>query len=501
MPKIALDEFGNKKVRPVLGGRASILCYESDPLLWQYRQKKQGSKSYIHRSFNEPDLMLAARRAEETYLALVDAEKPCNVRIKDAIKQFIHVKEEKFASGLITINTVRGVRASLGTAIQMYLIDEKKLEKLSDIKKDTFLGYTLWRSTKAWKLIERDGPQSPPKPSTIKRDLVILRDFYKNFLIPHDYATTIPTLETISVHQDQLNANPPIPLDTDWKEIYQYFNKWSSDLAGINNTARTQFYRQMMRHFVLISYNSGTRPVELLGSLVKQRIPHPEGGWSVEETIKGGLRWCDVEVEPQEHISKTGKSFQFLEAMMYIRESKTGKPREIPTNTGNYFVRWRKFCDEFRKENGLDKIHPNDYVFFNPFTGRPYPYSQVWGTWEQMRTNLSLVLEGSKTGKPYTVYSLRSSYITNQINEGKDVYLIKKITGHSLEILQRHYDRSDLRKRRGEATARTYGATRKENKAIDLSNLDKLDIEGLAKEAGYNVETTYNRKKGKTKLA
>ena len=73
MPKIALDEFGNKKVRPVLGGRASILCYESDPLLWQYRQKKQGSKSYIHRSFNEPDLMLAARRAEETYLALVDA--------------------------------------------------------------------------------------------------------------------------------------------------------------------------------------------------------------------------------------------------------------------------------------------------------------------------------------------------------------------------------------------------------------------------------------------
>ena len=145
--------------------------------------------------------------------------------------------------------------------------------------------------------------------------------------------------------------------------------------------------------------------------------------------------------------------------MLYIRESKTGQPREIPTNTGKYFVRWRKFCDEFRKENGLDKIHPNDYVFFNPFTGRPYPYSQVWGTWEQMRTNLSLVLEGSKTGKPYTVYSLRSSYITNQINEGKDVYLIKKITGHSLEILQRHYDRSDLRKRRGEATARTYGAT------------------------------------------
>ena len=81
--------------------------------------------------------------------------------------------------------------------------------------------------------------------------------------------------------------------------------------------------------------------------------------------------------------------------------------------------------------------------------------------------------------KPYTLYSLRSSYITNQLDEGKDVYLVKKLTGHSLEVLNRHYDRSDLRKRRGEATARTYGATRKRSRAIDLMSLDEFDAEGL----------------------
>ena len=502
MARLAVDEFGQRKVRSILGGRAAIVCYEDDPLMWQYRQKATGKRRYIWRKLNEPDLALAVRKAEELYLNLIEEEKPNNKLIVDAIKEWIEVKEEKCASGQITISMVRQVKTALGVAIKMYLTKVKKFKRISEIKNDTFLGYNQWRMTKAWKEIDRCGIQAPPKSSTVKRDLVILKDFYRNYLIPRDYATKVPSMENISVHQDQMDANPPIPLDPDWKEIYKYFDKWASDkeLNGIN-IARTQFYRQMVRHFVLISYNAGTRPKELLGIIVKQRVPHPEGGWTIQETVKGGLRWCDVEVEPREHVSSSGKPFTFLEAMMYIKESKTGKPREIPTNTGNYFVRWRKYCDQFRKENGLPKLRKDDYVFFNPFTNRPYPYSQVWGSWSEMRTNLSLVLTPSKTGKQYTLYSLRSSYITNQINEGKDVYLIKKITGHSLEVLNRHYDRSDLRKRRGEATARTYGATRKKSKAIDLAKLDKLDIEGLAREHGYTAETVYTRKPDKKALA
>ena len=502
MPRLAVDEFGNKKTRSILGGRAAIVCYEDDPLMWQYRQKGTGKRRYIWRKMNEPDLAVAVRKAEELYLNLIDEEKPSNKLIVEAIKEWIEVKEEKFVSGQITISTVRGVKSALGVAIKMYLTKHKGLKRISEIKNDTFLGYNQWRLTKAWKLIDKCGTQAPPKASTIKRDLIILKDFYRNYLIPRDYATKVPSMETISVHQDQMDANPPIPLDPDWKEIYRYFEKWANDEDSYSiNIARTQFYRQMLRHFILISYNSGTRPRELLGVLVKQRVPHPEGGWTIQETVKGGLRWCDVEVEPQEHISSSGKPFQFLEAMMYIKESKTGKPREIPTNTGSYFVRWRKYCDQFRKENGLPKLRKDDYVFFNPFNNRPYPYSQVWGSWNQMRTNLSLVLTPSKTGKPYTVYSLRSSYITNQINEGKDVYLIKKITGHSLEVLNRHYDRSDLRKRRGEATARTYGATRKKPKSIDLDKLDKLDLDSIAAEQGYTVETAYVRKPQKKREA
>ena len=492
MPKLAVDEFGNKKIRQILGGRAAILCYETEPLLWQYRQKKENAKAYVHRSLNEPDLAKAAKRGEELYFQLQNVNKPSNTLIKEAINQWIEIKEQRQASGQLTMSTVRGTISALRTAVLLYLTKEKKLRKIGDIKQDTFMDYIQWRNTKAWKLIDRDGQQKPPQPSTIKRDFVHVHDFYVNNLIPRGYATHCPSLPSIVVRQDKMDANPPIPLDSDWPQIYRYFEKWAEEKRHHPNGARIYAFRQMVRHFILICYNSGCRPKELLGEIEKHRSPHPEGGWMVNDLVKGGLRWCDVEVEPQVHQTVGGKSFEFLEAVLYIRQSKTGQPREIPTNTGSYFVRWRKLCDQFRKENGLPKLTPKDYVFFNPFTNRPYPYTQVSKSWDEMRTNLSLVLNGSKSNKPYTLYSLRSSYITNQIDEGKDVYLIKKITGHSIEVLNRHYDKSDLRKRRSEATARTYGVSREKSKKVDLSKLDQWEKEKKKKGVVYKEEIYFN---------
>ncbi len=495
MPKIAKDEFGNKKVRDVLGGRCSVVCYEKEPLLWQYRQLKEGTKLYLYRSLNEPDLGKAAQGAENMYLELKNASKPSNALIKDAINQWIQVKQDRQQSGQLAAVTVAGAVSALRTAVLLYLTKEKKLRKVSQIKQDTFMDYISWRTTKAWKLIERSGQPKPPLPSTIKRDFVHIGDWYANFLIPRGYATHCPSLPSVVIRQDQLDSNPPIPLQTDWPKIYKYFEKWALEKTEHPNAPRIYAWRQMMRHFVLICYNSGTRPKELLGTIEKRRTPHPEGGWMVNDLVKGGLRWCDVEVEPQIHQTVDGKPFEFLEATLYIRESKTGQPREIPTNTGEYFLRWRRICDQIRKDNGLPKLTDKDFVFFNPFTNRPYPYTQCSKSWAQMRENLSLVLEGSRSGKPYTLYSLRSSYITNQIDEGKDVYLIKKITGHSLEVLTRHYDRSDLRKRRAEATSRTYGATREKSKKIDLSNLAKYDKEKSLENADSAYEMEEDKKR------
>ena len=100
-----------------------------------------------------------------------------------------------------------------------------------------------------------------------------------------------------------------------------------------------------------------------------------------------------------------------------------------------------------------------------------------------MRQELGEKLTPRRGDKDYTIYSLRSSYITNQIEEGRDIYLVKQLTGHSLEILIRHYDRSDVKKRRAEATARTY--------ARKVSNERKVDLEKLGSQSSlsWTIET------------
>jgi hypothetical protein len=64
------------------------------------------------------------------------------------------------------------------------------------------------------------------------------------------------------------------------------------------------------------------------------------------------------------------------------------------------------------------------------------------------------------------LYSTSSTFITSLLEEGTDVYLVARLANHSVEILQRHYDRMSLVKRASEATPRTYGATEEKVKVV-----------------------------------
>ena len=126
----------------------------------------------------------------------------------------------------------------------------------------------------------------------------------------------------------------------------------------------------------MVSYNAGTRPKELVGRTEKQRQFNTDGSVTLKEVLKGGLRWDDVKVHKAMHKTEDGKEFEVNEATLHIRYTKTGVPRDVPCNTGDFFIRLRTYCDAWRKRNGFPPIKPTDYVFFNPNTGKPYPYSQ-----------------------------------------------------------------------------------------------------------------------------
>ena len=111
-----------------------------------------------------------------------------------------------------------------------------------------------------------------------------------------------------------------------------------------------------------------------------------------------------------------------------------------------------------------------------------------------MREQLSKHLTPIRSNQKYTLYSLRSSYITNQIEEGKDVYLVKQLTGHSLEILARHYDRSNVKKRSAEATARTCAKKKRDESIIDLDSLSNQEESKPAKQVKVTTVATNRRR-------
>ncbi len=222
---------------------------------------------------------------------------------------------------------------------------------------------------------------------------------------------------------------------------------------------------------MLISYNAGTRPTELLGKIEKRRKYETDASITIKEVLLAGLRWDDVKVEMADHLSESSKTVEFPEATLHIRHTKTGVPRDVPCNTANFFICWRQFCDEFRRKHSLRALIQKDHVFFNPYTEKPYTYTQFHETWKQMRQELGVKLTPTRGDKDYTTYSLRSSCITNKIEEGKDIYLVKQLTGHSLEILIPHYGRSAVKKRCSEATARSYARKISDEKLVDLEKV------------------------------
>ena len=499
MPAYLLDSNGNRVKHSVLSGRAHIIQLKQKPGVWIYRQLIEGQRRYVERTLGVLPLDIALKRAEDLYLQLqneldTDGQPMLSAHsCKAAIDRWLKLNEERFNTGQIKQSAYKGKEGVLLGPLTHYL-QHKKITKVHQLQLDTFLDYRTWRLTEGYKLVKTRGGPRVPKESTVKKDLVQIKDWFSNFLIPRGYTTVMPTFETIVIRKDELDANPPIPLTPDWRHMYKELERWA-DAGAEHSNHRVHYWRQLFRNFCLISYNAGTRPQELFGAKEHKRIQQWDGTFKIKEEIVGGLRWEDVEVYEAVHKSPSGKPFKILEATIYIRKSKTGEPREIPSNTGMYFKRLREMCDQYRREHELPELTPKDYIFHNPYTNKPYPYTQWQKSWDRMVTHLGDKLNPIRTDRKYTMRSMRSSYITNQIEEGKDVYLIKNLTGHSLEVLNRHYDRSQTKSRRAEATARTYGKKQEEFDRIDLENLqpprpsskpEKPELEPMTEEDALN---------------
>ena len=132
---------------------------------------------------------------------------------------------------------------------------------------------------------------------------------------------------------------------------------------------------------------------------------------------------------------------QLQKAILKFRDLRTGNIREVPTSIGIDLIKWKNYSNIFRKKYCLPSIDKTDYIFHNPFTNKPYSYTQILKSWDRMRVDNEKILSYQDKKYPYTLSSLRNSYIKNHINSGTDLYQIKKLTGHSLDQLNYYFDK------------------------------------------------------------
>ena len=91
----------------------------------------------------------------------------------------------------------------------------------------------------------------------------MINEWYNNYLIPKGYVRCKPLIKMKQLDQDDLSANPPIPVKQ-WELIWRYLKSWSESKDGANR-AEVVCWRQCFRHYLLIAYNLGNRPTEIIG--------------------------------------------------------------------------------------------------------------------------------------------------------------------------------------------------------------------------------------------
>ena len=422
----------------VLGGKATIYCYGKDPTKWFIRVLKPGTKSYVVRlvpgATNQAE---AEASCLDAYVAAVDgianppaASKPRRAATKDSYKpakrQRVPVREE----------LERFLQGEKEKVLTNRIGEESFSRKARSLRKD-FIGYLDFQEVTFCDQINNTFLERYPyyrrgkSKQTIKKELKAISQFIKNWLGRRKLVDAEVLFDTdfvpkIKITMGDLNANPSINA-TDWLTINREIRKQVKESATFDNH-RHHYWRQLWWCFTYVAKSSGCRPIELRK-----------------------LKWRDVDlVEVTD-----GEESRYI-CYLFIRETKTGTPREVPcwSRTSTRLLHWKAFQDTYCDKHGIPRYGPNDYVFGKPEADKlPYSSASYHYMWRKTIDAVQERLIGNRfSEKPYTIYSLRSTFIESHLSRGVDAYLVARISGHDIKTMNRYYDRSDIRSRSRELT-------------------------------------------------
>ncbi len=363
--------------------------------------------------------------------------------ISNCIDDYLSGIRKKVDSGLIVEKTYNDKRLILRNQLMPYL-DSIKITKTVQINNNTFNDYPFWRVA---------------AKSTRRLELIHIKDFIVNYCARNNLIASGVDLKSITplikINESELDANPPLIERENWNNILSGL-KQLKDNSKYN--IRTDYFSKMFYRWCVIAKNSGLRPNRELNQ----------------------LRWCDVK---RENVGRWSKTDQVMKdkwvAVIYIKNTKTGKQRTVPTNgVDSQLIQWRK-----EQKEHIDKHYPGieitdeTLIFGNPGNSmKQFSYNNYNRYWYKLMEILKGKLKGYVfSDRPYTIYSLRSTYICNLILHGKDIYTTAKLAGHTVSVCERYYAKLDMGSKVKQVTDFQYGVQGR--RKADTSSYIEDDIE------------------------
>ena len=392
----------------VVEGSLRIVRFEGRPY-WHARIYDPRKQDDITRSLKTKDRAEAQTKAIQLWSTLapkIAADLPVTaVTIESVVHQYYEAQQKRVDAQLIKPGALRDMRAQLNPFLTYCAL--QNLKELATFQPWSANGFAAWRRDES--LLITKGKAGVLKPTSLNKAIREVRAFFKWAKQQRLIDFEIELKEQPMRGEQVRTRNVAIP-DADWERIEREIHR----IAFIAKPSkRTQpihlYYRRCFYYLLMVLISTGLRPQEATNIIT----------------------WKDFTLRkdnPKQQDKFTDKCI-----ISVINPAGKGS-RQVVSNAGMLLQAFKKYASTWRKDHGYRALKPTDLIFCYPVTGEPYPYSQFWLTFSETLKALNL------QGRGYTIRSLRSTYITDKISEGVSPYILARNTGHSIEIMKRHYE-------------------------------------------------------------
>lgn len=369
-----------------------IIDYElRDDLQLRVKLTKPKVK-YIHRTLGTKDPAEGLSKAAEVYMQIVqnpdEFSRNSLTQIPALVDKFIDQQQQRVIRREIAEGTLKGKDRTLYKGLIPFCKAHDIL-RVSQVTHTSFSTYPVWRID-----------TQSLKNETVNTEIRHLKEFlywcqkseghwkgYEWLLMPVRRVKSGPKPNS-AFTDEMVEEMTDFLLDRSRDKSISVYQRWRWTL---------------FTHFINIMCESGMRTGELVN-----------------------VKWGDIRIrnwDPNEEWSKA--KVLLAECDIHVTTSKTG-PRDILVRTPG-FIHLRAMY----QDKGF-KLGPQNYVFTNILNGKPMTTQVFTACFKEMRSELGW-------GEEFTLYSSRSTYISDAIIQGVPLSMIAQQCGNSSAMIEDRY--------------------------------------------------------------